>query len=54
MIEEQARKLAEEHWNWLEPILMLQLQLTRRLFIDAFIHGAKHASKENRVNADSK
>ena len=42
------RQLAEEHWDWLEPILLKQLELTRRLFIDAMIHGHKHGKEDRR------
>ncbi|GAI86843.1 unnamed protein product [marine sediment metagenome] len=35
MTEEQAKKMAEEHWKWLEPLL-------HELYVGSFIHGAKH------------
>lgn len=34
---EEARKLATGHWEWMETLL-------RKVYIDSFIHGAKHAS----------
>ena len=36
---EKAKILAEEHWEWLEPII-------RRFFVDGFIHGYKHGIEE--------
>lgn len=36
---QKARKLAEEHWEWLESLL-------HKIFIDAFIHGYKHSQQE--------
>jgi len=39
MIEEKiARELATEHWDWLESLL-------RKVYIDAFVHGYKHAKE---------
>ena len=35
----EAEKLAEEHWLCLEKIL-------HRLYVDAFVHGFKHAKEE--------
>ncbi len=35
MTEEETRKLAEEHWNWLVPRY-------KQMFIDGWLHGAKH------------
>jgi len=32
---EKAKKLAEEHWKWLESWLHI-------VYVDAFIHGYKH------------
>lgn len=37
--EKSALELATEHWNWLETLL-------RKIYIDAFTHGYKHAKKE--------
>lgn len=42
MTTEEAKKLAETHWDWLESVLMVQRLMERRLFIDAFVHGIKH------------
>ena len=42
LVEKEARKLAEEHWAWLESILEEQRRMEKKLFIDAFIHGFKH------------
>ncbi len=36
MTTEEARVLAEAHWEWVETWLRL-------VYVDAFIHGAKHA-----------
>ena len=32
---EEAKRLAEEHWEWLSSIL-------KKVYIDAFVHGYKH------------
>lgn len=51
MIEQEARKLAEAHWEWFEPIALLmipklnpdeQLYLTKYLYITAMVHGIRH------------
>jgi len=32
---DEAERLAEEHWAWLEGLL-------HKVYVDAFIHGIKH------------
>ena len=44
--EDEARELAENHWDWLESVLLQQMQVTKKLFIDGFIHGFGHESKK--------
>ena len=36
--KEQDEELAEQHWKWLGELL-------HRLYVDAFLHGAKHAEE---------
>lgn len=43
-----AKELAEEHWNWLEELLLVQRRMERRLFIDSFIHGYKHGKESKK------
>lgn len=38
MTEEESRKLAEEHWKWLESLL-------HKIYVDAMIHGIKHGQE---------
>ena len=38
-MSEKAKKIATEHWDWLETLL-------RKVYIDAFIHGFKHGIEE--------
>ncbi len=49
MTPEEARKLAEEHWAWLEGILeagnVSITELHTRLYVAAFIHGIKHGQE---------
>ena len=45
------RKLAENHWAWLEPLLLQQyspeiLVIMKYLYITAMIHGWKHKEEE--------
>ena len=42
MTNKEARELAESHWEWLEKILLQQLEVQHKLFVDAMIHGIKH------------
>ena len=42
----KAVELASEHWAWLESILIKELEMKRKLFIDGFIHGYGHRQKE--------
>jgi len=40
------RQMAEEHWMWLESILLEEMRMKMRLFKDAFIHGYKHGKED--------
>jgi len=42
MNKDQSKKLAEEHWKWLESVLAVQREMEKKLFIDGWVHGAKH------------
>lgn len=39
MTNEEARKLAEEHWEWLESLL-------HKIYVDALVHGIKHGGED--------
>ena len=41
MTPEEAQAMAEAHWKWLEALL-------HKVYVDAFIHGAKHAADAKR------
>lgn len=41
MTEEEARKLAEEHWRWLEGLL-------HKIYVDAMVHGIKHGQEKKK------
>jgi len=38
-------QLADEHWDWLEGILLEEMRMKMRLFKDAIIHGYKHGKE---------
>ena len=42
-------QLANEHWDWLEGILLESMRMHMRLFKDAFIHGYKHGKEDKHV-----
>ena len=42
---ESPEVLAKAHWAWLREILEQQLEVTGKLFQDAFIHGWKHGNE---------
>lgn len=44
--EQKARRLANEHWNWIEGFLNQERERQRFLFIEGFLHGDKHGRKE--------
>jgi len=46
VIDEEARKIAEEHWYYTEQVILLLLKLTERLYKDAMIHGIKHGEAD--------
>lgn len=41
MTDETTKKLAEEHWDFLEPRYKM-------MFIDGWIHGAKHEREHSK------
>lgn len=41
MDEQEAKRLAEEHWKFLESWM-------HRIFVDGFVHGYKH-SEQRRI-----
>jgi len=44
--EIKARKLAEEHWAWVESVLTDRQQETKHMAIEFFKHGFKHGKEE--------
>ncbi len=46
--EARALRLATEHWNWLEGILLEEMRMKMRLFNDAFTHGYRHGRKDEK------
>jgi len=34
--------MAEAHWNFVEHIILHQLELTHYLYVEAMVHGIKH------------
>lgn len=36
------KQLADEHWDFLEGLILTEMRLTMKLFIDGFVHGYKH------------
>lgn len=45
---DKVRRLAEEHWAWIEDILADRQRETAHMFIEGFIHGFKHGAQEQR------
>ncbi len=43
--------LAEEHWDYTEQIILHQLELTHRLYVEAMIHGYKHGKEDSKPNS---
>ncbi len=46
----RLRHLAEEHWEYTEQIILHQLELTHRLYVEAMIHGYKHGKEDSKSN----
>ena len=51
MTDEEARKLAEDHWHFTQQVILLLLELTERLFKDAMVHGIKHGKQGKKDNS---
>jgi hypothetical protein len=41
-VNEEAKRLATEHWAYIESVLMKDLEMTGKMYRDAMIHGFKH------------
>jgi len=39
------REDAEAHWRYTENIIVLLLELTHVLYVEALLHGAKHGEE---------
>lgn len=37
-----SKKLAEEHWKYVESVMLQQLEVIGKMYRDAMIHGFKH------------
>ncbi len=42
MTDGEILKMVEAHWAYTEEIILHQLKLTQRLYIEAMLHGYKH------------
>ena len=42
------QELADQHWNWLEGILLESMRMQMKLYKDGFIHGHKHGYEEGK------
>lgn len=40
------RQLADEHWEFIEGLILEQFRVTMRLFKEGFTHGYKHGKEE--------
>lgn len=50
-----ARRLAKEHWAYVESILLQQLEVVGKMYRDAMIHGIKHGIEiEREHNANNR
>ncbi len=45
MTLEEAKKLAESHWEYTQQIILNQLELSHKLYVAAMIHGIKHGEE---------
>lgn len=51
-MKDSSRILAEQHWQWLEGLLVamrkdtFSREVLQYIYITAFIHGWKHAKEE--------
>ena len=39
-------QLAKEHWDWIEGVILTEMRLTMRLFMDGFVHGHRHGKED--------
>ena len=51
--QKTPRQLADEHWEFIEGLVLEQFRVAMRLFKEGFTHGYKHGKEdtiENRKN----
>lgn len=48
MTDEEARKLAEEHYKYTEKIILKMLELVHLQSVEEFVHGFKHGKEDKR------
>ena len=41
------KRLAEEHWAWIESVLANRQRETKHMFIEGFLHGYKHGKERS-------
>lgn len=46
MTTEEARKLAEAHWHFVEQLLLQELEQKHYLYVEAMVHGIKHGQTD--------
>ena len=44
--QEYINRMAVDHWTWLRSVLLQQLEVSGRMYIDAFKHGYKHCEDD--------
>ena len=43
------RENAEKHWQYTERIILLMVELTHYLYVEAMIHGDKHGQVQSEI-----
>jgi len=44
--QEHVDKMAVDHWIWLRSVLLQQLEVSGKMYIDAFKHGYRHCEDD--------
>ena len=46
MTDQEVRDMAEAHYDFIAKVLDYQMKIQRVLYVEAFVHGHKHAMQE--------
>ena len=47
--KDSFKEEAEKHWAYIESILLQQLEVGGKMYVDAMVHGYKHGMQDSKI-----